>query len=182
MLLGAALALVSARAEAGVEVTTALTVGGGARVVQMEGAASTAGLFTMALRADMLFGRAGPRHFAAGPFLSLRTDGFWNFAPALGASLLLPLTEPCPLVISAGGVLRVDGMGVAGGVLERLWFGARSYNYHSVYALAIGVFVESRQFFDQGGTVDVVGGVDLDLEVFAIPLMALWSLMFRRGQ
>jgi hypothetical protein len=161
-----------------VEVTSQASVGGGARFDDPP--RGTTGAFTMALRADVIVGRTGPRTWGVGPFLSVRTDGFTDVAPALGVSLLLPVAEALPLVLSAGGALRIDATGVAPGALERLWWGARSYNYQSAYTLAAGIFVEARQFITESHTIDVVGGADVDLELIALPFIALYTWIFRR--
>jgi hypothetical protein len=161
-----------------VEVTSALSVGGGVRVSDLP--PGVTGVFSLSLRADVLFARSSPRAFGIGPFLSVRTDNFTDIAPTVGASLLVPVTEAFPLVLSAGGAMRFDAAGFAPGVVERLFFGARSYNYQFAYTLAVGLFVESRQFVEPSHTVDVIGGIDVDLEVFVIPFVALYTWIFRR--
>jgi hypothetical protein len=83
-------------------------------------------------------------------------------------------------VLSAGGALRIDAQGVSVGALERLWWGVRSYNYHAPYSLSVGVFVEARQFPGPQGDFDVVAGADLDLQVFALPWLMLYTWIFKR--
>ncbi len=139
-----------------------------------------AGVFSLALRVDVLY-QPGPRAWGIGPFVSTRTDNFADIAPALGASLLVPISETFPFVVSAGGALRVDAAGVSGGPLERVWWGVRSFNYHTPYVLSGGLFAEARQLaIGANAGWDMVFGIDADLELLAIPWMALYTWAFRR--
>jgi hypothetical protein len=136
-------------------------------------------VFALALRVDVLY-RPGPRAFGVGAFLSTRSDNFADIAQAAGVSILLPISETFPFVISAGGAVRYDASGVAFGPLERIEWGPRSYNYNTPYVLSGGLFAESRQFVVGGNAgYDVVFGVDGDLELLAIPWFALYTWIFR---
>jgi hypothetical protein len=73
-----------------------------------------------------------------------------------------------------------DGTSWAPGASGRLFWGVRSHNYHGVYALSIGLWVEGRHFFDPQGTTDIAAGIDVDLQVLAIPFVALYVELFRR--
>lgn len=152
------------------QITSALGVGGGGRHTSAQG---FVGVFSMALRADVLFGGRSPYAARVGPFVSLRSDAFEDLTAGAGASVLLPVSEAFPIVVSLGGAVDFTANTPRPAVLARLWWGTRSYNYHSPYGLAIGVWVEARRFFDDAETTDVVGGVDIDLEVFALPIAFL---------
>ncbi|MEI8255839.1 MAG: hypothetical protein WCJ30_09215 [Deltaproteobacteria bacterium] len=159
-----------------VELTSQLSLSGGLRCDQR---GCPAAVFSLALRVDVLY-RPGPRAWGIGPFLSTRTDNFADIAPALGASLLVPVSESLPFVLSAGGAVRVDPAGVSGGPIERVWWGARSYNFHTPYVLSLGVFAEARQLaIGANAGWDVVLGIDADLEFLAIPFMAIYTWAFR---
>ncbi|MFO0559232.1 MAG: hypothetical protein U0269_14550 [Polyangiales bacterium] len=160
------------------EFTAQIVVGGGARFAP--GAPAPAGFFTLAWRADMLFLRDTPRSFGIGPALAVRLDHFADVVPSLGASLLVPIHEALPLVITPSFALRWDGATWAPGASGRLFWGVRSHNYHGVYALSIGLWAEARHFFDPQGTTDVAAGIDIDMQVFAIPFVALYVELFRR--
>lgn len=161
-----------------VEVTAQLSLGGGVRFPTPSQGAT--GFFSIALRADLLALRSTPRSFGLGPYLSVRSDGFRNVCPSLGASLLVPLHDTFPLVLSAGPVACVDPLGFSLGALERIWWGARSYNYHASYVLSGGLFFEARQFTAPSGGLDLLAGADIDLEILAIPWIALYTWLFRR--
>lgn len=159
-----------------VETTSQLSLSAGLRC-DPRGCPSA--VFSLALRVDVLY-RPGPRAWGIGPFLSTRTDQFAEFAPALGASLLVPISETFPLVLGVGTALRIDPVGLSVGPLERLWWGARSYNFHTSYVLSGGVFAEGRQLaFGANAGWDLVFGLDADLELLAIPFMALYTWVFR---
>jgi hypothetical protein len=160
------------------EFTAQIVLGGGARWAP--GALPPAGFFTLAWRADMLFGRSTPRSFGVGPALAVRLDHFADVVPSLGASVLLPITEAFPLVLTPSFALRWDGASWAPGASGRLFWGVRSHNYHGVYALSIGLWVEARHFFEPQGTTDIAAGIDVDLQVLAIPFVALYVELFRR--
>ena len=163
-----------------VEVTSQISIAGGYRLAAPPRGSGS--LFSLAVRVDVLFGRAGPGSIGLGPFASTRSDNFADLATAVGASLLLPTGGTFPFVLSVGGVGRYDSTGLAFGAIERLWWGARSYNYHSTYVLSAGFFVESRQFADPDRTVDIIAGVDVDLEIVVIPYLLLYNWLFRHGQ
>lgn len=160
-----------------VETTSQLSLAGGFRC-DVRGC--LAPVFSIALRVDVLY-HPGPRAFGIGPFLSTRSDNFRDIAPALGATLLLPISESFPIVVSAGAALRIDAAGVTAGPLERIWLGARSYNYHTPYVLSGGLFAEGRQLFLGGNDVgwDMIFGVDADLELLAIPWIMLYTWVAR---
>ena len=142
--------------------------------------AEPAGFFTIAWRADMLFLRNSPRSFGLGPALAVRVDHFADVVPSLGASVLLPVHEALPIVLTPAFALRWDGASWAPGASGRLYWGVRSHNYHGSYALAIGLWVEGRRFFDPQSTTDIAAGIDLDLQLIASPFVALYTELFRR--
>lgn len=168
------------------EVTAQISAGGGVRFAEAQPMAdppraALTGLFTLALRVDFLFLRTRLRAAGVGPFFSLRSDNFADLAPAVGVSVLAPIHEAFPFVLSGGVTGRWGVEGFHPGAVERIFWGARSYNYTQSYALAIGLFVEARQYFGPMGVrdADLVAGVDLDFQSLVIPWMALYSWLFR---
>jgi hypothetical protein len=134
--------------------------------------------FQLGLHGDVLFGRAGPRDFGAGPYVELLTIGFEEVQFGGGASLLLPLTESFPLVLSAGGFLRAgDPPGVAPGLAGQLFWGSRSYNFDSDYGLAAGVVAEVRHSFGAAQENAVVIGAQVDLAMLALPFLFLGNAL-----
>jgi hypothetical protein len=159
------------------EFTAQVMLGGGARFVP---GLVPAGFFTLAWRADMLFFRATPRSFGFGPAIQARVDHFADVTASLGASVLFPITEAFPLVLTPSFALRWDGTTFAPGASGRLFWGIRSHNYHGVYALSFGLWAEARHSFGVQNATDVAAGIDIDLQLLATPFVALYVELFRR--
>jgi hypothetical protein len=88
----------------------------------------------------------------------------------------VPVTEDLPLVFS-GGVLARNGSGRqwSPGAEGTLFFGSRSYNFHSWYGLAAGAFVQARWLPSSPETVDVVAGVQIDGELLLMPFLFVYT-------
>jgi hypothetical protein len=123
-----------------------------------------------ALTGDLLFGRARNGDFGFGPFFEVSTAGFWDARVGGGASLLVPVHDDFPLVASAGVFSHELASTALGGTL---FWGARSYNFHGAYGLALGVFAGAT--LDLGDRKDtlVVVGADVDAFFFAVPFLLL---------
>lgn len=123
-------------------------------------------------RADVLFLRSNPRQMALGPYLDVATGGFESVDAGGGVSWLLPLVDDLPFVLSAGGFARNgQGLSWAPGLEGTLFAGSRSYNFHSIYGMAIGVFAQSRWIPAPPAALDLVLGVQIDAEVLALPVL-----------
>ncbi len=138
----------------------------------------------MGLHGDVLFLRNHDKDMAIGPYFDVRTIAFETFEAGGGVSWLIPVTEHFPLVLSVGAHARGYGpeVGAATGGWEpglqaSLWMGSRSLNYDSVYGLAAGLFVEGRYGLGDGRQADILGGVQLDLEIFALPFVLLYNAL-----
>ena len=133
-------------------------------------------------RGDVLFLRRHNGEMALGPYVDGATAGFHDVDLGGGLEWLLPLTSDVPLVLSAGGLARDgDGRQWAPGVEGTLFVGSRSFNFHSWYGLAAGAFVQTRWIPASPSTVDVVVGVQLDLELLALPVLFVWDALFSHG-
>ena len=122
-------------------------------------------------RLDLLFGRAAPSDMAIGPYLELTTAAFDTFEAGGGVAWLVPTGSPA-FVFSAGGFARTSRYGVEPGAAATIFWGARSYNFHSSYAIAAGLFVQGRYgLVGDGRQADALAGVQLDLEYFALPFV-----------
>jgi hypothetical protein len=134
--------------------------------------------FQLGLHGDVLFGRAGSRDFGAGPYLELLTLGFKEVQFGGGASLLLPLAESFPLILSAGGFLRAgDPPGFAPGLTGQLFWGSRSYNFDSDYGLTAGLVAQVRHSFGAAQENAIVLGAQIDLAMLALPFLFLGNAM-----
>ncbi len=124
-------------------------------------------------RFDALFLRDQPRDMAIGPYVDVATAAFDTFEAGGGLEWLIPI-DATAFVLSAGAFGRTSSLGWEPGAAGTIFWGSRSYNYHSPYALGLGLFVQGRYGLGQGHEqADVIGGVQLDLEYFALPFVFL---------
>jgi hypothetical protein len=113
------------------------------------------------LFADLLLLRERNRDFGLGPYVEISTAGFWDPRFGGGASVLLPVSENFPLVVS---------LGLYGHELEQaalgtsIFWGARSYNFGGVYNYAFGVYASLHR--DLGGERDSLVSFGLEVDGF----------------
>ncbi len=158
------------RAAAAPQASLGLTVGG--IVENAAGPGGTAGALHLGGRADALFLRARGSDMAVGPYLDVATSSFRDTDLGGGAEWLLPVRDDLPLVLSAGAFARNgEGHTWVPGLDATVFFGSRSYNFHSWYGLAVGLFAQSRWLPAGPGTMDLVFGVQLDAELLAMPAL-----------
>jgi len=156
-----------------------LTVGGG--VENVVGGPAGHGVFHLGARADTLFLRRRGDQMALGPYLDVATSSFDNLDTGGGAEWLLPIRDDLPIVLSAGAFWRNGGGRVwAPGVEGEVFFGSRSYNFHSWYGLAGGLFVQTRWLLPSPATLDVILGVQLDAVLLALPALLLYEAVAKK--
>lgn len=160
-------------ARADPQTSIGLTLGG---VVRDQQAGGAGGAFHLGARSDLLLLRSSNRDMAVGPYVDVATASFHDTDVGGGLGWLLPMTEDFPLLLSAGGFARDgDGRGWRPGVEGTILVGPRSYNFHSWYGLAGGLFVQTRWVPQSPSTVDVVIGVQVDVELLALPFIFAWQ-------
>ena len=169
----AAVLFAAAAARADPQISVGLTLGGGAANLRT----SPLGVFHMGLHADALFFRHGDKDMAFGPYFETLTVAFETFEIGGGVSWLIPVTEHFPLVLSFGAHARGYPGGWEPGLHAIVWMGSRSYNFDSIYGLAAGLFVEGRWGLGDGQQADILGGVQIDLELFALPFVLLYNAL-----
>jgi hypothetical protein len=170
--LAAMLAAWASPARADPQTSIGLTLGG---VVRDE-SSGTGGAFHMGARGDLLLLRSSNRDMAVGPYVDVATASFHDADLGGGLGWLLPVTEDFPLLLSAGGFARDgDGRGWRPGVEGTMLVGPRSYNFHSWYGLAGGLFVQTRWLPQSPSTLDVVIGAQVDVELLALPFVFAWQ-------
>ena len=169
---GAALFFGAADAHGDPQISAALTVGAGAGELR---APTPKPLFHLGLHADVLLFRKRDGQFDFGPYVEVLTRTFETFEAGGGASLLIPISEAVPIIVSSGPFLRVSDKGTEGGLNGMLFVGSRSFNFHSVYGFAIGGFAQARVGFGPTNQLDVLGGLQIDLELLALPFVLLWQ-------
>jgi hypothetical protein len=137
-------------------------------------------VFHLGARGDVLFGRDGSNGFGVGPYLEVLTHDFGELQGGAGASLLLPVHELFPIVLSAGGYLRVPwrsepgpiadrSYGVEPGVAGTVFFGTRSFNFHSSYEITVGVIGQARFGLGESRESSFVLAAQLDLAALWVP-------------
>lgn len=161
------------------QTSVGLTVGG---VVRDAEGAGTSGAFHLGGRADLQLLRSRNGEMAVGPYVDVATASFHDVDAGGGLGWLLPLSDDFPLILSAGGFARDgDGRGWRPGVEGTLLVGPRSYNFHSWYGMAGGLFVQTRWVPQSPSTLDVVIGVQVDVEILALPFLLAWESVVHRS-
>jgi hypothetical protein len=124
-----------------------------------------------------MFLRAKNSDFGIGPYAELLAHAFDEVQFGGGATLLLPVLDNLPVVVSGGAYARKgdDRFGLTPGVAATLFWGSRSYNFHSPYVLAAGLLGEFRYGLGPNRETSIVLGAQIDLEVLALPFVFLAS-------
>ena len=126
---------------------------------------------------DAVFGRESPRDFGAGPRLEIATIAFDDVRLGAGATVHVPVHETFPILLSAGGYARHGSAGWEPGASARLFFGARSYNYHADYVLAGGLLAGFDYGFGETKETAIVLGVQVDALVLALPFVIAYQAL-----
>lgn len=174
------LAAWASTARADPQTSIGLTVGGvvrdGLPGEGRGGGGGVSGAFHLGARGDVLLFRSRNSDMAVGPYVDVATASFHDADLGGGLGWLLPVTEDFPLLLSAGGFARDgDGRSWRPGLEGTLLVGPRSYNFHSWYGLAGGLFVQTRWVPQSPSTLDVVIGAQIDLELIALPFVFAWQ-------
>src|SRR6185437_3814369 len=150
------------------QVSAGLTVGGA--VENVVGPAPPGGAFHLGGRGSILFLRNRGSDMAIGPYVDVATASFHDLDVGAGAEWLLPVRDDLPIVLSAGGFLRDgDARSWNPGLEGTVFFGSRSYNFHSWYGMAVGIFAQTRWVPASPATLDMVFGIQIDGELMALP-------------
>lgn len=126
--------------------------------------------FCGALTGDLLFGRERNRDFGFGPFVELSTAGFWDLRLGGGATALVPVSPDFPLAVSLGVYAHEFEAAAVGGTL---FWGARSFNFHGAYNLALGLFGSAAVDLGADHATVVTIGADIDAFFIAAPFILL---------
>ncbi len=176
---GAALALPWARdATAAPQVNVGMTIGGD---VENATPGPARGQVHWGGRADVLFLRSRGADMALGPYVDAATSSFHDFDAGGGISWLLPVRDDLPFVLSAGFFLRTgEGRDWDPGFESTLFWGSRSYNFHSIYEVAVGLFAQTRYVPGTPGAPeqqDMVFGFQMDGELMLLPSLLIDELL-----
>ena len=153
----------------------ALTIGVAGRGYDREIWDETA--FHLGLHGDLMFLREDTRDFGLGPYLELQTLAFDELQFGGGASVLLPVIEWAPVVVSAGAYGRKgdDSFGLEPGVTGQVFWGSRSYNFHSNYVMAAGLVGQLRVGLGDSRETSIVIAAHLDFAALSLPFVFLFE-------
>lgn len=151
------------------QITSGLTTGAAFTDLRAENAPRLA--YHLGGRLDVLFLRTAPRDMAIGPYVEIATHAFDTFESGGGIAWLIP-TGSTAFVLSGGAFARTSRFGWEPGAAGTIFWGARSFNYHSIYAIGAGLFAQGRYGLGgDGKQADAILGVQLDLEYLALPFV-----------
>jgi hypothetical protein len=132
--------------------------------------------YHLGARLDLLLLREKPRDMAVGPYVEVLTAAFDTFECGGGIAWLVP-TGATAFVFSGGAFGRTSRFGWEPGVAGTIFWGSRSYNFHSAYAVGVGLFAQGRYGLGDGKQADAIFGVQLDLEYLALPFVFAYEAL-----
>lgn len=132
-------------------------------------------LFHLGLHGDVLFGRSKNHDFGVGPYLEVATHAFREVQFGGGVSTLLPVHENYPVVVSLGAYGRKgdDAFGLTPGLAGELFWGSRSFNFHTGYVFTAGLVGQFRYGLGAPRETSVVIAAQLDLMALSLPFLFL---------
>jgi hypothetical protein len=165
-------ATVPCTAHADPQATVGLTLGVAGRGYQHKIWHDTA--FHLGLRGDVLFGRSSTHDFGVGPYAEVLTHDFDEIQVGGGGSLLLPIIDSLPLVVSTGAYGRKGSYyPFQPGLAWSLFFGSRSYNFSSSYVMTAGLLTQFRYGLGSAKESSIIIGVQGDLAFLGLPVVYL---------
>ena len=131
--------------------------------------------FHLGIHGDVLFGRSGSGSFGIGPYAEVMTHAFDEVQFGGGVSGLLPVIDIFPIILSAGAYGRKgsDKFGLEPGLAAELFWGSRSYNFHSHYMLSGGLLAQMRYGLGPSKETSIVVSAQIDLGLLAMPIIML---------
>lgn len=166
--------LIQAPAQADPQGTAALTIGVAGVGENRELWDDT--VFHLGVHGDVLFGRSSNADFGIGPYLEVATHAFDEIQFGGGISALLPVLDYLPIVLSTGaygryGPIGDDEYGLEPGLAFQLFWGTRSYNFHSSYVMAAGLMGQFRLGLGESKETAFVIGAELDFVAMSLPFL-----------
>lgn len=132
--------------------------------------------FHLGGRFDVLLLRERAGAMALGPFVEVLTAAFDTFESGGGLEWLLPAGDTA-FIVSGGAFARTSRFGWEPGISGTLFWGSRSFNYHSAYSIGAGLFAQGRFGLGDGKQGDVIFGAQVDLEYFALPFLFVYGAL-----
>ena len=130
-------------------------------------------------RLDLLLLRDRADRMAVGPYVDVATAAFDTFETGGGLEWLVPAGDTA-FILSGGGFARTSRFGWEPGVAGTVFWGSRSFNYHSTYSLGLGLFLQGRYGLSNvGRQADAILGVQIDLQYLALPFLFAYEAIAR---
>ncbi len=130
-------------------------------------------------RLDVLLLRERAGTMAIGPYIDVATAAFDTFETGGGLEWLVPAGDTA-FILSAGAFARTSRFGWEPGAAGTIFWGSRSFNYHSAYSLGLGLFLQGRYgLAGEGRQADAILGVQIDLEYLALPFLFAYQAITR---
>jgi hypothetical protein len=164
-------------AQADTQIGSALTTGAVLTETRLSGKEPYVA-YHLGARADVLLLRSRAEQMAVGPYVDVATAGFDTFEWGGGLEWLVPAFDTS-LILSAGGFARTSSFGLEPGAEATIFWGARSFNYHSAYSPGLGLFLQGRYGFGDGRQGDAILGVQVDFEYLALPFLFAYEAIRR---
>lgn len=130
--------------------------------------------FHVGFHGDVLFGRSSTRDFGIGPYLEALSQAFDDVSVGGGVSLLLPVLDTFPIVLSVGPYVRAadDDFNAQPGIASTLFFGSRSYDSDG-YVMSFGLVAQARVGLDDRRQSSFVLALQVDTAFIASPIVFL---------
>ncbi len=173
---GVACAATATSATATPQVSAGLTTGAALTDLRAENAPRLA--YHLGGRLDVLFLRDRPNRMALGPYVDVATAAFDTFETGGGLEWLVPAWDTA-FIFSGGAFARTSRFGWEPGIAGTVFWGSRSFNFHSTYALGLGLFAQGRYGLGDGKQADAIFGVQVDLEYIALPFLFAYEALAR---
>lgn len=135
-----------------------------------------------AIHADVLFARERNSDLGVGPYLELGTSGFDDLRFGGGGSVVVPVTEMVPIVVSGGGYGRSSADGLEPGLAASLYIGARSYNFHSAYNVTGGLNIGLTYGLGDSRETTIIVAAQLDSSTLWLPAVILYNWIAGPGE
>ena len=130
-------------------------------------------------RLDMLLLRERAGTMAVGPYVDVATAAFDTFETGGGLEWLIPAGDTA-FILSGGAFARTSRFGWEPGAAATIFWGSRSFNYHSTYSLGLGLFAQGRYgLAGDGKQADAILGVQVDLQYLALPFLFAYEAITR---
>ena len=167
----------SAPALAAPQISAGLTTGAALTDVRAENGPRVA--YHLGGRLDMLLLRERANTMAIGPYIDVATAAFDTFETGGGLEWLVPAGDTA-FIFSGGAFARTSRFGWEPGAAGTIFWGSRSFNYHSAYSLGVGLFLQGRYGLAGAGRQgDAILGVQIDLQYLALPFLFAYEAITR---